>query len=46
MFIGLSVKTVLGLLVIIATISLWPSMIERYYAEALITGERALHLAR
>jgi flagellar biosynthetic protein FliR len=46
MFIGLSVKTVLGLFVAIATISLWPGMLERYYAQALATGERALHLVR
>jgi flagellar biosynthetic protein FliR len=46
MFIGLSVKTVLGLFVVLATISLWPSMLERYYGEALATGERALHLLR
>lgn len=46
MFIGLSVKTVLGLLVVIATISFWPGMLERYYGDALATGERALHLLR
>ncbi|HWR36687.1 MAG TPA: flagellar biosynthetic protein FliR [Clostridia bacterium] len=45
LFIGLSVKNVLGLVMLISAISLWPGLMERYFSSAVETGERLLQLA-
>jgi flagellar biosynthetic protein FliR len=46
MMIGLSVKTVLGVTVIIATLAMWPTMLEHYFGAAVSTGERLMHLSQ
>jgi flagellar biosynthetic protein FliR len=46
LFLGLSIKSVLGMLVMIGTLALWPSVFERYFSAAVNQGERILHLAR
>jgi flagellar biosynthesis protein FliR len=45
-FVGISLKTLLGLIVLASTLALWPRLFERRFSEALILGERMLHLAR
>jgi flagellar biosynthetic protein FliR len=45
-FVGISLKTLLGLMVLAGTLTLWPRLFERRFSEALILGERVLHLAR
>jgi flagellar biosynthesis protein FliR len=45
-FVGLSVKTLLGLAVLAGTLTLWPRLFEKRFANALILGEHLLHLAR
>lgn len=46
LFVGLSVKSVLGLLVLVGGMAAWPSFFERHFADAIAAGERLLHLAR
>jgi flagellar biosynthetic protein FliR len=46
LFIGLSIKTVLSLLVFAGTLALWPRLLEHHFAAGLSLGERLLHLAR
>jgi flagellar biosynthetic protein FliR len=45
LFVGLSVKSVLGLLVMIAAIVSWPRWFERAFGASVEHGERLLHLA-
>ncbi|MDT8066854.1 MAG: flagellar biosynthetic protein FliR [Terriglobia bacterium] len=45
LFVGLSVKSVLGLLVMTAAIVSWPRWFEHAFAGAVEHGERLLHLA-
>jgi flagellar biosynthesis protein FliR len=45
-FVGLSVKNLLGLLVLAGSIALWPRLLERQFSGALVWSERLLHLAR
>jgi flagellar biosynthesis protein FliR len=45
-FVGLSVKNMLGLLVLAGTLTLWPGIFGREFSAALASGERLLHLAR
>jgi len=45
LFIGISIKTLVGLVVTIAAIAFWPAKFESYFASALATGERLLGLA-
>jgi flagellar biosynthetic protein FliR len=44
--VGLSVKNILGLAVLAASLSLWPHIFERHFAVAIGLGERLLHLAK
>lgn len=46
LFVGLSVKTVLALLVWIAAFRFWPGIFERYFVQAIGLGEELLHLSR
>lgn len=46
LFIGLSVKNVVGLFVLGSSLALWPTLFEGYFANGLQAGERLLHLAR
>jgi flagellar biosynthesis protein FliR len=46
LFVGISVKNIIGLLVVGAALKLWPTLFEQYFASAISFGERALLLAR
>jgi flagellar biosynthesis protein FliR len=46
LFFGLSIKSVLGLVVLVAGMASWPRFFERHFADAIAMGERLLHLAR
>ena len=45
-FVGLSIKTLLGLAVLAGSLVMWPRLFEKRFAAALVLGERLLHLAR
>jgi flagellar biosynthetic protein FliR len=44
--VGLSVKNLLGLTALAASLTLWPRLLERQFASAVALGERLLHLAK
>lgn len=46
LFLGLSVKSLLGLAVLITTLAAWPGILEKHFAEAIGLGEKLLHLAK
>ncbi|HYH00160.1 MAG TPA: flagellar biosynthetic protein FliR [Terriglobales bacterium] len=46
LFVGISAKSILGLLVTITTLAFWPTFLERHFATAIVLGERTLRLAR
>ncbi len=46
LFVGLSLKSVVALLVLVGTLRFWPGVLERYFGAALVTSERLMHLAR
>jgi flagellar biosynthetic protein FliR len=46
MFIGLSVKALVGFLVLMGSLRYWPVLMDRYFLRALQTAEHLLHLAR
>lgn len=46
LLVGLSVKSALGLVVLVSTLALWPRFLERHFAAAVTTAEGLLHLAR
>lgn len=46
LFIGLSVKSVLGMVILIAALPLWPRLLEKHFAQAVRLSEQLLHLAR
>lgn len=46
MFVGISVKSVAGFVVIMGTLRFWRGLLERYFGEALAASEQLLHLAR
>jgi flagellar biosynthesis protein FliR len=46
MLFGLSIKSMLGLLVVAGTLGLWPGIFEQRFAAAIAISERLLHLAR
>ena len=46
LFVGLSVKTLLGLLVMIAALAAWPRVLEKHFTEAIALGEKLLQLAK
>ena len=45
LFLGLSVKSMLGLSMIAAMLALWPRIFERHFANAVMLGARLLHVA-
>jgi flagellar biosynthetic protein FliR len=46
LFVGMSVKSVAALLVVMGTMRLWPTVLEKYFGEALVASEHLMHLAR
>jgi len=44
-FVGLSIKSMLGLMVLGGSLALWPRLLEKHFRSALLVGERLLHLA-
>jgi len=46
MMLGPAVKSLLGLLILIATLKYWPDLFHRLFLETITNGERILHLAR
>jgi len=45
LFLGLSAKSMLGLFILALSLRYWPGIFERYFSDAIRTGERLLHLA-
>jgi flagellar biosynthetic protein FliR len=45
MMLGPGIKSVLGLVILIATLKYWPDMFRRLFMESIVAGERILHLA-
>ena len=46
LFFGLSIKSMLGLMVLAGTLAWWPQHLEREFSTAISHSERLLHLAR
>jgi flagellar biosynthetic protein FliR len=46
MMLGPAVKSLLGMLILMATLKYWPDLFQRLFLETLANGERILHLAR
>src|SRR5579875_403383 len=46
MLLGPAAKSLLGLLVLIATLRYWPDLFRRLFLESIMQGDRLLHLAR
>jgi flagellar biosynthesis protein FliR len=46
MLLGPAVKSLLGLLILIATLKYWPVLFHRLFLDTITNGERILHLAR
>lgn len=46
MLLGPAVKSLLGLGVLVATLRYWPDLFRRLFLDALMNGDRLLHLAR
>jgi flagellar biosynthetic protein FliR len=45
LFVGLSVKSILGYCVLLAAVAFWPSVLEGHFARAIISAEQFLRLA-
>ena len=46
MLIGPAVKSILGILILIATLRYWPDLFRRLFTETIARGDQLLHLAR
>jgi len=46
MLLGPAVKSLIGLTVLIATLRYWPDLFRRLFMDAMLNGDRLLHLAR
>lgn len=46
LFVGLSVKSVLGLTVVITVLAAWPRLLEKHFMTAIANGETLLHLSQ
>ena len=46
LFLGLSIKALLGFTIMSATLALWPGRFERYFAHSISLAEQLLHLAK
>jgi len=44
--IGISLKSLMGILILWGCVALWPRVLESHFESALVTAERLLHLAR
>jgi len=44
--IGISLKSLMGILILWGCVALWPRVLESHFESALVTTERLLHLAR
>jgi flagellar biosynthesis protein FliR len=45
MLLGPAVKSVLGIVVLIATLKYWPDLFRRLFLDSITNGERLFHLA-
>jgi flagellar biosynthetic protein FliR len=43
---GPAIKSLLGIMILIATLKYWPDLYHHLFQDSLATGERILHLAR
>jgi flagellar biosynthetic protein FliR len=46
MVLGPAVKSLIGLVILIATLKYWPDLFRRLFMDAVTNGERILHMAR
>jgi flagellar biosynthetic protein FliR len=46
LLLGLSVKSLLGMVVLVAAVVGWPRFFDRHFTDAILLGERLLHLAK
>jgi len=46
MLLGPAVKSMMGVLILAATIGFWPRLFERYFSQSITYTEQVLHLAR
>ncbi len=46
MLLGPAIKSLLGLTILIATLRYWPDLFRRLFMDAMLNGDRLLHLAR
>lgn len=46
MVIGPAIKSLLGILILIATLKYWPDLFHKLFSESVAEGERLLHVAR
>jgi flagellar biosynthetic protein FliR len=46
MMLGPAVKSILGLLILMATIKYWPVLFQRLFMDSMTNGERLLHMVR
>jgi len=46
LLVGMSLKSIVALLVLVGALRFWPALLERYFGAALATSERLLHLAQ
>jgi flagellar biosynthetic protein FliR len=46
LFVGLSIKSVAAFAILVGSLRFWPSVLEKYFLDALQTSERLMHLVR
>jgi flagellar biosynthetic protein FliR len=46
MVIGPAIKSILGILILIATLKYWPDLFHNLFVKSVAEGERILHIAR
>jgi flagellar biosynthetic protein FliR len=46
MLLGPAVKSLLGILILLATLKYWPDLYRRLFMDSMTSAERILHLAR
>jgi flagellar biosynthetic protein FliR len=46
MVLGPAIKSILGVLILIATLKFWPDLYHHLFVDSVTTGEHILHLAR
>jgi flagellar biosynthetic protein FliR len=45
MLLGPAVKSMMGVMILAATIGFWPHLFERYFSQSIAYAEEVLHLA-